>query len=74
MIVYEKMQVVFEYQNEVWVDGMVDGIELEIIVDVVIVLVMCEMVCIYGEVGVEVMLENLCEWMFVGEFLFECIL
>ncbi len=33
MIVHEKMQAALEHQNEAWADGMADGIEPEIIAE-----------------------------------------
>lgn len=49
MIEAEKKQVAFEYHNEAWADGILDGIGAEILAETAISTALTELVRLHGE-------------------------
>jgi hypothetical protein len=68
LVAEEKKLVAIEYQNEVWADGTLEGIEPEIMAEAAFATALTELIRDNGEVSALALLEGLRERISAGEF------
>ena len=68
LVAEEKKLVAIEYQNEVWADGTLEGIETEIMAEAAFATALTELIRDNGETSALALLEALRERISAGEF------
>jgi hypothetical protein len=68
LVAEEKKLVAIEYQNEVWADGTLEGIETEIMAEAAFATALVELIRDNGEVSALALLESLRDRISAGEF------